>query len=283
MFLSAILNPYLKRATYNPNAPLATPEDILYQMKVGGVVGGLVGGAANVSGVGVNSNVQTNAGNVNSTNIAVTNDVNLSAEQLNVMQEMAKLKASEQSGTLSEDPNIAGMQLWLEVFRQEGIEVPEIALTMENSSGIVSESDKVSEFSSNESASEVADIPKRPTWKQSELDAGDLYPGYDTQKSFLNGDVVPHGTEGSSRPEYYLDGHSVEVKNYKIDTNRGINNLANNVSKQVNKRINNLPPFTEQTIVIDVRGQNYTNEILRKIIAQITARCKIKVKIIFLK
>ena len=89
--ISAILNPYLKRATYNPNAPLATPEDILYQMKVGGVLGGLVGGVANVSGAGVNSNVQVNAGNVNSTNIAVANDADLSAEQHNMMQETAKL------------------------------------------------------------------------------------------------------------------------------------------------------------------------------------------------
>jgi len=143
-FLFAILNPYLKRATYNPNAPLATPEDILYQMRVGGVVGGLVGGAANVSGAGVNSNVQTNAGNVNSTNIAVANNANTNTtntEQINLMQELAKLQASEQSGTLSEDPNIAGMQLWLEVFRQEGIEVPDIALTMKNSNDIVRESE----------------------------------------------------------------------------------------------------------------------------------------------
>ena len=148
---------------YNPDAPLATPEEILYQMKVGGVVGGFIGGAANVSGVGVNSNVNTNTNsnvqtnvntavntdtNINNANTAVANNADLSAEQLNVMQEMAKLKASEQSGTLSEDPNIAGMQLWLEVFRQEGIEVPEIALTNETVNDIVSESEYSVEVSS---------------------------------------------------------------------------------------------------------------------------------------
>ena len=72
----------------------------------------------------------------------------INKEQYNLMQELAKLQASEQSGTLSEDPNIAGMQLWLEVFRQEGIEVPEIALTNETANDIVSESEYSMEVSS---------------------------------------------------------------------------------------------------------------------------------------
>ena len=42
----------------------------------------------------------------------------------------------------------------------------------------------------------------RPTWRQSELDIGKDYEGYDAQKSFINGEEVPYGTKGSVRPEF---------------------------------------------------------------------------------
>ena len=129
----------------------------------------------------------------------------------------------------------------------------------------------------------VDDIPNRPSWQQSEIDAGDMYPGYDSQKSFLNGEEVPRGTKGSSRPEYHTNGHSIEVKNYNIESSSGINNLANNVSMQVNQRTINLPAGTKQTIVIDVRGQTYTKETLEKVVEKISSKCSVDVEIIFMK
>ena len=89
-------------------------------------------GANGTMNADVNAGANSNAG---------MNSNVINKEQYNLMQELAKLQASEQSGTLSEDPNIAGMQLWLEVFKQEGIEVPDIALTMKNSNDIVRESE----------------------------------------------------------------------------------------------------------------------------------------------
>ena len=129
----------------------------------------------------------------------------------------------------------------------------------------------------------VDDVPGRPTWKQSENEVGDLYPGYEAQKSFRNGEEVSHGAAGSSRPDFYSNGHSVEVKNYNIETSNGINNLANNVSKQVNERVGNLPPGTSQTVAIDVRGQTYTSETLEEVLGKITDKCTIDVDLIFLK
>lgn len=110
-----------------------------------------------------------------------------------------------------------------------------------------------------------------------------MFPGYDSQKSYLNEKEVPQGTKNSSRPEYYTNGHSVEVKNYNIESSSGINNLANNISKQVNQRVANLPKGTKQTIVIDLRGQVYTNTILENIINKITGKCIVDVEIIFMK
>ncbi len=124
-------------------------------------------------------------------------------------------------------------------------------------------------------------IPKRPSWRQSEIDAELDYKEYDSQKSFLNGEEVPYGTKESSRPELYKQGHSIEVKNYNVQTMSGQSNLINNVSKQIKERLTNLPTGTDQTILIDVRGQNVSNDILKNIRSKILEKSGVKVEIIF--
>ena len=121
----------------------------------------------------------------------------------------------------------------------------------------------------------------RPTWRQSELDVGKDYEGYDAQKSFINGEEVPYGTKGSVRPEFYKNGHSIEVKNYNVETSSGRNSLINNVSSQIKKRLTNLPEGTEQTVVIDVRGQDYNLEILRDIKNKIIEKSGYNAEILF--
>ncbi|WP_197096689.1 SIMPL domain-containing protein, partial [Paraclostridium sordellii] len=59
-------------------------------------------------------------------------------------------------------------------------------------------------------------ISKRPSWRQSEIDVQAEFPDYKPQKSFIDGKEVPYGTKGSSRPDFYKKGTSIEVKNYKI-------------------------------------------------------------------
>jgi hypothetical protein len=105
----------------------------------------------------------------------------------------------------------------------------------------------------------------RPSWRQSEKDIGDEYPGYREQVSFKNGSEVKHGTKNSSRPDFYINGHSIEVKNYKLTTSSGRNNLIRNVSEQINKRMTDLPNGTKQTVIIDARGQNVSRETLKDI------------------
>lgn len=127
-----------------------------------------------------------------------------------------------------------------------------------------------------------AEVPsKRPTWRQSEIDAELEYKGYDAQKSFINGEEVPYGTKGSTRPELYKPGHSIEVKNYNVQSSSGQNNLVNNVSKQIKDRVAHLPSGTEQTILIDVRGQNVSNEVLKQIRSRILEKSGTNVEIIF--
>jgi toxin YqcG len=57
--------------------------------------------------------------------------------------------------------------------------------------------------------------------------------------------------------------------------------LIRNVSNQVSKRLKDLPPNTKQTIIIDVRGQNVTNDVLRSIRNEIIENTSGKVEIRF--
>lgn len=113
----------------------------------------------------------------------------------------------------------------------------------------------------------------RPSWRQSELDAEGMYPGYDTQKSFINGEEVPYGTEGSTRPDLYNPGHSVEVKNYDIESSAGRSNLKTELTRQYNERVTHLPQGDKQTAIIDVRGQNVPPETLIKLEEDILQNC----------
>lgn len=113
----------------------------------------------------------------------------------------------------------------------------------------------------------------RPSWRKSEIDAEQMYPGYDTQKSFIDGKEVPYGTEGSTRPDLYNTGHSVEVKNYDVTSNAGRRNLTGELNRQYTDRVANLPSGTRQTAVIDVRGQNVSPETLVQLESSIKQSC----------
>jgi hypothetical protein len=99
--------------------------------------------------------------------------------------------------------------------------------------------------------------------------------------SFKDGVEVQHGTKHSSRPDFYIKGHSIEVKNYNLTTSSGRSNLVRNVSKQINKRINDLPSGTKQTVIIDVRGQNISRDVLRDVRNRINERTNGVAEIIF--
>uniref|UniRef100_UPI0004A29347 hypothetical protein n=1 Tax=Streptococcus suis TaxID=1307 RepID=UPI0004A29347 len=121
----------------------------------------------------------------------------------------------------------------------------------------------------------------RPTWKQSEIDVGKQFPDYGNQKSYLDGQEVPYGTKGSVRPEYYNNKHSVEVKNYNLESKNGKYNLVNNVIKQVEQRVQHLPSGSRQTVFIDVRGQDVSDDTLSYIFDAINNKTSVDVEVIF--
>ncbi|MGG1051963.1 T7SS effector LXG polymorphic toxin [Bacillus subtilis] len=126
-----------------------------------------------------------------------------------------------------------------------------------------------------------SNVSKRPSWRQSEIDIGKEYPGYKDQVSFKDRTEVKHGTKNSSRPDFYDTGHSIEVKNYKLTTSSGRSNLVRIVSNQFNKRLKDLPEGTKQTVIIDVRGQTVSRDVLRDVKRKIDERTDSKAEIIF--
>ena len=124
-------------------------------------------------------------------------------------------------------------------------------------------------------------LTKRPSWRQAELDAAKDFPDYLEQKSFIKGKEGPYGTKGSVRPDLYKDGFSIDVKNYQIETASGRSNLARNIEKQYYQRIGNLPEGTEQSVLIDIRGQNISQNNLNALYNDIVERTSNGIKVRF--
>lgn len=68
--VSAIADPYLQRATYDPDAPNATPEELAHQAAIGAALGGMLGGGSNAlsyrAGKRAAERAQTGAGGAQS-------------------------------------------------------------------------------------------------------------------------------------------------------------------------------------------------------------------------
>ena len=133
----------------------------------------------------------------------------------------------------------------------------------------------------SEEISEGDVLTSRPTWRQSELDAVADFPDYSAQKSFIDGQEVPYGTKGSVRPDYYKSGFSVDIKNYNVESASGRNNLARNVEAQYYQRGANLPDGTNQSVVIDIRGQHVAISALIVLYNDIMQRTDKGVEILF--
>ncbi len=56
----------------------------------------------------------------------------------------------------------------------------------------------------------------RPSWKNSENEFGEMHPQYNDQVAFKDRQEVSRYTKGSTRPDFHVEGHSVELKNYDL-------------------------------------------------------------------
>jgi hypothetical protein len=114
----------------------------------------------------------------------------------------------------------------------------------------------------------------RRTWRESEDEVGRRLDGqgYDPQRSFKDGQEVPYGTRGSTRPDYYKPGDSIEVKNYKVADAAGRDRLVTNIADQAIERAKHLPPGSLQRAMVDIQGQDVPEEVLEALAERIAIR-----------
>ena len=97
--------------------------------------------------------------------------------------------------------------------------------------------------------------------------AGPSYTALDLVKK-----INYNGAKGSVRPDYYKVGHSVDIKNYNLESNSGRRNLVRNIVKQYEQRLMHLPEGSKQSVQIDLRGQNVSDEVLTKLYTEIAQK-----------
>lgn len=101
-------------------------------------------------------------------------------------------------------------------------------------------------------------------------------PQYST-KLDSNGEVVPSewGEKGSRRPDgFNVETHDVvEVKNYKVTTPAGQNNLVNNIRKQTDASLHHYGDDIEILNVIDLKGQDVTVGDIEDLTEKLEEKC----------
>ena len=99
--LSGAIDPYLQRATYNPEAENATAEELAYQAAIGAALGSILGGSSNVFDYGVSRNAaktQQNAAQQAQTQSTINNTV----EQNDGLKGKLEPSISPNNGTIQE-------------------------------------------------------------------------------------------------------------------------------------------------------------------------------------
>ena len=111
------------------------------------------------------------------------------------------------------------------------------------------------------------------TPRGAELRALNKYGG-EEQLSFLNGEQVPFGTAGATRPDVVrqVGNHleAIEVKYYNLESSASLNTLRSELTRQVSSRMTNLPAGSTQRIVLDVTGKGYTQSFVTSIVEKVS-------------
>jgi len=113
-----------------------------------------------------------------------------------------------------------------------------------------------------------------PSYKQSEKTVSSRTKGGREQVSYLDGVEVPTNTPGSTRPDIVVnnpDGtvRAIEVKNYDLSNSKCLDSMLRELKRQTTSRLKNLPAGSTQEIVLDVRGRNFSPEIIENAVTKI--------------
>lgn len=117
-----------------------------------------------------------------------------------------------------------------------------------------------------------------PTPRQSEMTVLSRTDDAVEQVSFLNGKEVAQNTVNATRPDVVVRNangtvQAIEVKNYNLANASNRGQLYRELERQVTSRVANLPSGSTQKIVLDVRGRNFSQELIDMVKNNIHLRC----------
>ena len=95
------------------------------------------------------------------------------------------------------------------------------------------------------------------------------YYGGRGQVTYLNGEEVPYGTLGGSRPDVVVGNEAIEVKSYDLTHSANLYELRKTLTTEISQRLNNLPEDMSQRIVLNVEGRGYTEAFVNKVVTWI--------------
>lgn len=98
-------------------------------------------------------------------------------------------------------------------------------------------------------------------WQKAQLRALNKYGGYE-ELTYLEGEQVPHGTLGGTRPDVVrlLGDHieAIEVKYFNLEDPDCVRVLYKELEREVGARVINLPKGSTQRIVLDVTKRGFS-------------------------
>ena len=106
-----------------------------------------------------------------------------------------------------------------------------------------------------------------PSYRQSELTVLERTDNAVEQVAYIDGVEVSYSAAGATRPdvvERNANGtvDAIEVKNYNLSESANRAVLLNSLEREITDRTINLPAGSTQQIVLDVRGRNFTDELI---------------------
>ena len=114
-----------------------------------------------------------------------------------------------------------------------------------------------------------------PAWRQAEQRALSKYGG-EEQVTFLNGEEVPFGTPGATRPDIVrqIGNHqeAIEVKYYNLESSGSRSTLYKELEREVADRVTNMPQGTTQRVVLDVTNRDFSPTLVQEVEKTIQTR-----------
>lgn len=111
---------------------------------------------------------------------------------------------------------------------------------------------------------------KIPSPYEAEENVATAYNCSEEQVTYLDGERVPYGTIGATRPDgiRLVDGHyeAIEVKRYDLLSQASRDTLQRELIRQVTQRCTDLPAGWTQRVVLDVEGRGYTKEFVERVV-----------------